>query len=58
MGLKNIFNKMVNRKDDEKQKEMFDLFDENIYCHVDFNIDMVLFDPVNGEILNTKRVTK
>lgn len=43
---------------DEKQKEMFDLFDENIYCHVDFNIDMVLFDPVNGEILNTKRVTK
>ena len=43
---------------DEKQHQMYDLFEEGKYRHLDFYIDVVLFDPDRSEVIDNKRVTK
>ena len=43
---------------DEKQHKMYDLFEEGKYRHLDFYIDVVLFDPNRSEVIGNKRVTK
>lgn len=43
---------------DEKQHQMYDLFEKEKYHHLDFYIDVVLFDPDRSEVIGNKRVTK
>jgi len=43
---------------DEKQHQMYDLFEKEKYHHLDFYIDVVLFDPDRSEVVDNKRVTK
>lgn len=43
---------------DEKQVELFNLFEENTFHQVNFTIELKLFNAVNGEIVSSKKITK
>ncbi len=42
----------------KSKDKMYDLFQEGKYRHLDFYIDVVLFDPDRSEVIDNKRVTK